>query len=272
VSERNRRFNQYCVAWRMAAAFLVTLGIGCTKAEKPAVISDTAVAPAAATVATDNGLDDVPGRDTARTRAYLAAFDGHWATTPESVTLDCEKDDCASNAKTVHIDMYTHELTYRIDALQTVDKSIPDTAHNKPGHIVLKLVNRDAFEYKPLGLAANDTAYLWAGKTDRRRAFAVFRIDRQGRAYGVARAYRGIRCVGEPETSSKAHVVGKNSCEPGRKPAPAPLYFHFDMLPPNLKDTTTRPAPGIAVKPLHESGVWFSCDGGCCQANTFGLY
>lgn len=134
----------------------------------------------------------------------------------------------------------------------------------------MRIVNTEGFPYEPLGLQAHDTAYLWAGKTNRHRAFAVFRIDQRGQATGISRAYRGLTCQGRDETSSNVHVVPKNSCEHGR--TRRPLYFHSDIMHASVKDVATPPTSPNQLGPLHNQGVWFSCTGGCCQATTFGPY
>lgn len=265
MSERNRKPNQYRVAGRMAAAFLVTLAIGCTKSDKQDGQADTDTSRAGATVApdtsvtpaTDPGLDDVPGRNPANTRAYLARFDGHW-TASQRAKIHCDSIDCAGN-DSVSLEFIVHELTWKIDAPKII-------AENVPGHIVAKIINHSAFLYETLGLAANDSAYLWVGKTDtaaqalqpihRSRAFAVFRIDQQGRATLVSRVYRAIRCYGPPEvTSSDVHLRRRDQCEPGRTKE----VLYSDVLPPSFTPT-----------PFHDQGLWFSCEGGCCQANSFG--
>lgn len=265
MSERNRKSNQYHVAGRIAAAFLVTLAIGCTKSDKQDGQADTDTSRAAAAVAretsltpaTDPGLDDVPGRNPANTRAYLAGFDGHW-TASHRVKIDCHGTECAGN-DSVDLEFIVHELTWRIDARRII-------AENVPGHIVAKIINHSAFLYRPLKLAANDSAYLWVGKTDtaaqalqpirRNRAFVVFGIDQQGRATPLARAYKAIRCYGRPETSSNVHLSLRDRCEPGRTLE----VLYSDTTPPSFIDT-----------PFHDQGLWFSCEGGCCQANTFAL-
>lgn len=267
MTERDRKSSQYWVVGLMAAAFLVTFGIGCAKTDNTPL--DTPVArtdsDTTLTPPEDPGLDDKPERDPVQNLNYLRKLDGHW-TVKLSTTLECHKPaECDGNQR-VHIDIWVHKLTFKIDAARIVTQNGP----NLRGHIVAKIINRDPFPYTPLGLLANDSVYLWVGKTDtaqhghpaprRERAFAVYQIDQQGRATGVARAYGGIRCFGPPRSdSSEVHFVRlSDPCDLGRRRDT--LY----KAPPHMTTNTETP--------LHDQGLWFACDGGCCQATNFGGY
>lgn len=274
MTERNPKSNQYSVAGLMAAALLVTLGVGCKKTGNPAdtvtvVATDTPVAAIdTPTIATDPGMDDTPEHNPTNTRAYLARFNGHWATNPLRMTLECHKPAECAGHDSVHIKIYTHELTWMVNAARILAQN----AQNAPGHIVTKIVNSDAWEFRPLGLGANDSVYLWVGKTDtvpqplqpirRHRAFAVFRIDQQGNATGVARAYAAHMCKGPPEpASSAADIRSIHFCEHGR--VKKVFYDRSGIMPDSVRS---------AFEPFHDQGVWFACTGGCCQATTFGPY
>lgn len=128
--ERNLMSSQHRVVGRMAAAFLVSVVIGCKSEKKTAEVdtspTDTSmVAADTPTVASDPGMDDIPGRDTARTRAYLAELRPQWTTAPERVTLHCEEGECAGNP-TAHLEFFTHPLTLQVDAAKIVDKATPE--------------------------------------------------------------------------------------------------------------------------------------------------
>src|SRR6266545_1503279 len=100
----------------MSAAFLVTLGIGCTKKEAEVDTGQTAVAitsTPALTPPTDPGLDDEPERDPAKNLDYLRKLDGHW-TDSISVAIHCDSG-CAGN-DSVRIKIFVHELTWKIEA------------------------------------------------------------------------------------------------------------------------------------------------------------
>jgi hypothetical protein len=256
VSERNWKSNQYWVVGPIAVAFLVTFTMGCAKTDSTKGVADTAVA-TADTVATDLGLNEIPGTDTANTRAYLATLNPHWATEPITLSFECHKDDCAGN-RTVHIATYTHRFTSEIDAAKILDRS---ASNNLPGHIVLKMVNRDTFPFNALGMEAKDSAYLWVGKTNKARAYAVFKIDQHGNATGVARAFRALLCTGSPDsTHAVTHVVALPRCI---KPDTTGVELYHDPEPPHISALPLT---------LHDQGTWWDCKQGCCQVQTFGSY
>jgi hypothetical protein len=270
VSERKRKSNKYWVAGPMAAAFLVALGTGCKKTETPEGGSVAALD--TSTVATDHGLDDIPGRDTSRTRQYLKELDRHW-TVAFNTTIHCDSLDCPGHDEdTVHLRIYTHRKTFKIDPFGILGAN----AQNSPGHIALKIVNLDAFTYVPLGLDPNDSAYLWVGKTDtitqfspaphRERAVAIFRIGEDGTATGVRRVYFAIRCrlSVEPDSSS-AHLIRIGTCEEPNAPLDT---LYKENVPPHLA-RLVRP---LGNQGIHDQGLWFACSGGCCQSTTFGPY
>ena len=245
----------------MRAAFIVAFGIGCTKSDKqpvdtstaPPVVTDTVTG----TLARDSGMDDLPGGNPAKTREYLEELRSQWTTTPELATLDCDKDATHGTTK-VNVAIHTHQLTYKVDWALVLDRNNPESAQSPKGHFIAKIVNRDPVACNDIGLLAKDTVYLWAGKTNKKRALAIFRIDQQGNAEGFARAFRAMRCLRPNEpTFSEVHLMLPGTCQAD---ATRKVELYSDAEPPNLDG------------PLHDQGVWYSCPGGCCQASNFGPY
>lgn len=245
MSERNLKSSRYRVAGLFAAVFLATLWLGCTTKEE--------------LVPHDDGLDDILGSNPNRTLAYLNQLNAHWRkSTPDSAILDCTDSASSTGHRPVHVLLYTHALSYKIDAVQVLKR---EANNNNRGHITMKVVNKDAFECSDLKLQSRDSVYVWAGKTNKDRAFAIFRIDQQGNATGLARAFLGIRCQRPGGvTESKAHAVLAGSCE---QDSTGKDILYNDPMPPRQN--------GFAG-PLHDQGLWYACPGGCCQATNFGPY
>jgi hypothetical protein len=270
VSERNARYSKWYGTGLMTAALLTTLSIACSKTETKAdVQTDTTTGETVDITADDPGLNDIPGRDTSETRQYLKTLRGKWTTAVASVSIHCETADECAGSDTVHIRIDTHRATFKIKAEDILGLNVQN-AQNVRGHIVLKIVNLDGFQYKPLGLEARDSVYLWVGKTDslsqplqpvhRTRAFAVFRIDQDGNAAGVRRVYAAIHCKTTDPTSSAAHLVRRGICE---EPGAILDTLYSETVPVRMANL---------VQGIHDQGLWFSCAGGCCQATNFGPY
>lgn len=261
MSKGNLKSNHNRIGALMVGAMVVALWSGCkdkTKENEPMIEA-----------ANDPGMDDIPGRDTSKTRQYLKGLRNQWTTAIASVTIHCDSVDCPGHAKdSVHIRIDTHQKAFKIDAVRILARN----AHNVNGQIVLKFVNLDAFEYTPLGLKPNDSSYLWVGKTDtaaqllppsrRERSFAVFRIGEDGTAEGVARVYRAIHCdLGSDPLSSAVHLRKIDTCEEHARLD----TLYNEPVPPDSRISGLN-------QPLHDQGLWFSCPGGCCQSSTFGPY
>lgn len=258
MTERKRKSNRYWLA-SVAVAVLAIAGAACTKKET-AQPQDTATIAAATGdtmgVAADDGLDDVPDRDTAKTRKYLDQLRPHWRLVQDNVKIECEGE-CGAGHDTVHVAFYVHQLTVNLDAQKLVDRS---NSNHSRGHFAVKIVNRDAFKFDGLGLMPNDSVFLWGGKTgaNGKRAFALFRIDSLGKMVGAKRVYGAIFCkMQSPPGASDVHLKPKNKCEDGDSTR---VVLYSDPPPPNFKE------------PIHDQGLWFSCTGGCCQTTTFGPY
>ena len=260
MSESNLRPNQYRVAGLLATAFLATLWLGCTKSDTTKRPSDSGSVVAAADnslVPHDDGLDGVPGSNPNKTRAYLQQLNAHWRkNTPDTATLDCD-DDLPTGGHPVPVFLYTHQLTHKIKTDSVLDRN---ANNNTPGHIVMKIVNRGTVACQDLQLQPGDSVYLWAGQTRARRAFAVFHIDQQGNAVGIARALGGLRCRRAEPTEPSAHAVLPGHCEPDATGQ--------DILYTDAHIT----GKGKLSGPIHDQGLWYGCPGGCCQANNFGPY
>jgi len=256
VSKRNLKPSQRS-AGLFTAVLLAALWLGCTKGDDTkgqADTSGTVVTAIDSLAPTDGGLDDAPGNNPNRTLAYLHELNAHWRTAvPDTATLECE---AGSVHRPVHVLLYTHELSYKIDTKQVLDRH-PN--NNARGHIAMKLVNRDTVACADIDLQPNDSLYLWAGKVNgAKRSFALFRIDAQGNATSVKRALRGIRCSRAEPTESGAHVILAGHCEPD---ATGMDTLYTDAPIPNKVNLSG---------PLHDQGLWYSCPGGCCQASNFG--
>src|SRR4029078_2375144 len=125
VTERIRKYNRYWLAGGMLTVLTIA-GTGCKK--ETAHPPDTGVAAVDTTDTTglvpdDPGLDDVPGRDTARTRAYLAKLHQHWTVAVERVAIHCDSECVPVEHDSVRVAIYTHKLTWKLDAKKLVDRS-----------------------------------------------------------------------------------------------------------------------------------------------------
>jgi hypothetical protein len=259
VSERNRRRRHYWIVGLAAVSFVVILGAGCRKADEAQVKADTALVDTPELVARDPGLADTLGANPDSTRRYLEILRPHWTPNPLGAILECHNQAGEAN---VRVAISTHERTFRINAKLLVDSALPDSVPGLRGHIVAKVVNNDLVACEEIDLQPHDSVYLWAGKTKKGKSFAIFRIDPNGHARGTSRAYDGIKCKLPPPdpSSSDIHLRLPSTCETN---ATFKDVLYHQAHVPEMKNLTG---------PLHNTGVWYACPGGCCQASNFGPY
>jgi hypothetical protein len=151
------------------------------------------------------------------------------------------------------------------------------------GYFMAKIDNNDPDNqtFEAFNLAPGDSAYIWAGLlADGTRKIAVFHIMPDGAATMVAYARAANWCPPRPGSPQRTiagfHIHGHPYCSTNRIYA---LQAGDSQLAagPSKGSMLSFASNPLAVSPLvaaaslvHTTGLWFSCQMGCCEAqNTY---
>lgn len=222
-------------------------------------------------------LAEDPERDQALTEAHLRGLDFTWTNGPPGRWrgfLEChEKSDC--NGGTVVEFQITAEKNARTTPM--VD-ALGGPRPEKGGYIVAQLINLDqTHEYRPLGMMARDTAYLWVGPTrNGSKRFALYRLQRGRPAVPLARANQASYCPRGTPATSEIHMRPEACAE--RRQLYGPTATKTGAAPAansasGIRLASTMPGiPSSIVSMSHVDGLWVSCSGGCCEAGAWALW
>lgn len=140
----------------------------------------------------------------------------------------------------------------------------------KNGHFVAKVTNPTDYPFGPLRLAPNDVAYLWVGTVGNGNAnmqsVVLYRLDGT-RAVQLARAVRPAVICNKPRTTPAVHLYPMLGCDQSYPRAGASSTASLQSMT-HLTSYFARPARDNMV---HTSGLWVSCDAGCCQVQMGGV-
>lgn len=217
-----------------------------------------------------------PEHNPGSTEAYLRSLDFSWANGPPGRWrgyLTCHPASDCNSAPRVEF-----QITAEKDARTTpmVD-ALGGPRPEKGGYIVAQLINLDpTHEYRPFGMSAKDTAYLWVGPTKNgSKRFAIYRLRRGESPRLLARAGRANFCpVGTrpvtdihppTECPDRRRLYGTDSTTLGSAAA-----FGSTSL---LRLAAATAGPHLSVTSMsHADGLWVSCSGGCCEAGDWAIF
>ncbi len=217
------------------------------------------------------GLTDFPGANRDSTRNFLARLDftpGHRDSIFDGWVRCHDTSECGG-ADSVHLRIVPERRAHHV--------SVHGALRAGPGYIVAVITNLSASPYGSYRLAANDTAYLWAGLTPRgQRRIGFFRISRvTGEATGLSvattagfcaaergakvRRYSAVHLYEMPKCAHTPFYRSERSAREGNVRL-ASLVSRVSLVPPDGL------APGGFA---HSRGVWISCWVGCCEGANF---
>jgi hypothetical protein len=237
---------------------LLFAGAACRK--KTSTITRTADT---SLIALDQGLASYPGANPDATKAYLQKLTFVTDSMVDGPVTCASGDDCGG-AASVHLRILPEANAHRDDITATF------AAAGNAGFIMAMIINADSsHKFGPFGLAAGDTAYMWAGPTKSSgKVFGFYKINRTtGEAQGLAKAGYGAYCAGSgPRTIPAVHI-------PMYQCQSTPLYGNAATASGTGRNTSAAlyrlaSNPIFAATMLHTQGLWISCSSGCCQAGS----
>lgn len=250
VDSRRRMTRSRSAAPLVLTTVLVILGVGC--APRHPYTEYTLEA----------GLNSSLESRAVDTKAYLNSV--AWSESPVHLVLPCSA--CAQNP--IVLDVYLNKASSSIDLRRIIKDG-------RPGHLVAKIKNNNNYPYAEFGLGASDSVFLWVGKTSARPAFATFHIDAQGVATGLRRANRGLYCpMSQNPNVPPVHEMPYPgyTCEFPETVYGYPVVTAAVAVNRLLSLATWHVASEPKAVMLANGDLWFSCSGGCCQADSWALY
>ena len=252
---------------RMALYFAVAMLI--VACSKPASNGGVSVAAA---------MQGYPGKDPNQTKDYLEHHVNFDSNHPKDSAYDglvpCDVPKCLTTMGAevnLHITPEKHAYQRKIDAAFF--------SSTTGGYFMAKIVNNDSNHqtFEAWDLVWNDSVYVWAGPLpDNTNRIGVFHIAADGSAtmVGVARVAQWCPpAPGEgPRSVSAVHLHGKPACVTNKIYG---LLPGNSDLPPNAGQqsiVTLASNPFVdsrkllAATMIHNTGLWISCQMGCCEA------
>jgi hypothetical protein len=136
----------------------------------------------------------------------------------------------------------------------------------KNGHFVAKVTNMNDYPFKPLGMGNRDVAYLWVGTVGNGagnpdvQSVALYKLDGTT-ARPIARAVRPALICRKAKTGPAVHLFPLLVCDLNySRPGAASTASAESMT--HLVSYFAHASRDAMV---HTSGLWVSCDAGCCQ-------
>jgi hypothetical protein len=247
----------------LAAYAMLILGLGCVPPHPP---------PGPGGPPLVGGLNATLEANATETKAYVESL--KWKS-PTRVLLPCKATDGCGASGQILLDFYLHPGSTSISIWNVVKEM-------GAGHIVAKIVNTSAFSYNEYGLGSKDSVFLWVGKITRTdangeslRSFATFHINAAGAATGLRRARRGRFCsmVRDPDVPAVHELPYPGYvCN-----YPDVVYNHPAVAAGRAPDSFLRLTSydgGFErnARTFADGDLWFSCSGGCCQADSWSFY
>lgn len=236
------------------AVSLVLTATGCW-GDKPKPDPDQSAAPA--------GLAGYPGQNADSTLAYLASL--NFAATDSAFEgyITCDEPAKCEGADSVRVSIVPESRAHEAPMRKALDSAA--------GYVVARITNLDQRPFGLLGIAANETAYLWVGPMPSgENRIAVFTID----PVTGASALRSVaNAAGYCEGTTKdrripaVHVNAMEECTANSLyEAPARTASNV-MLAATPASSVTSAAAAMAFSGIR--GLWFSCSLGCCEGRGF---
>ena len=223
-------------------------------------------------------MSGYPGENPAATKDYLEHHVIFESNHPKDSAYDglvpCDVPKCVStmNAEVnLHITPEKHAYLRKIDAAFF--------SSTTGGFFMAKVVNNDSNhqKFEAWDLAWNDSVYIWAGPLpDGTKRIGVFHIAPDGSAtlVGVARVAQFCPHAPNegPRSVSAVHLHGKPYCTankiygllPGNSNSPPNAGQRSIVTLANNPFVDSRSL--VAATMIHNTGLWISCEMGCCEA------
>lgn len=198
-----------------------------------------------------------PDDDFNATRVYYNKFGNYW--TP-AVTLEIPCPGCGVTPV-----RFSAKLQ---KGYATID--LPQIANGAPGRIVARM--EAIGNYPDLKLTAGDVAILWLGKINSgRNRFAIYKVsddaDTGLRFDGVLKANKGLYCTkGYHPPPPLMHAIPGPDCT-----APVTAY-EVSSTAGDAARLINDTRSSFAATRYGMGDLWFSCSGGCCQADSWSFY
>ena len=245
-----------------AVIVMAVLAAACAKPGSNEGSVDTSAADSVQLLAS-NYLVGPPGAHQSNTKYYIEhSIDFGGKTKADSAYTG--PFDCATCEKTpVTLTIVPEEKSYKVDWNYAFRNT------KRRGYIVAKIFNDDAVEYKPLKLAAGDSAYLWVGPISadgNDRAVAFYKIASDGKVIdGPMQARRILWYCDNPKWEQRSRAAAK-----GEHEGDGPCYevkYPGGTAPAAAKNIAYHTV-SYSNMMLRANGAWLSCVYGCCEVGA----
>jgi len=217
-----------------------------------------------------------PERNPDLTENYLKGLDFIWANGPPGRWrgfLECHTKSVCDSGTVVEFQITAEKNARTTPMVDALGGPRPE----RGGYIVAQLINLDpTHEYRPFGMAAHDTAYLWVGPTKNgSKRFVLYRIPKGKPPILIAKAGKASYCPRGTQPVTDIHVPPER-CAELRQLYPLTATktgaaTDFGSGSAFRVASSTPGIPALISAMSHADGLWVSCSGGCCEASEWSL-